>query len=150
MAIDAIEAAARPHLFPSLTREGAPALLETTGNPDCHLVLRGGTVPNHDADSVAAAGAMLDARGIGTGIVIDCSHGNSGKDPQRQGTVLRSVLAQRAAGNRRLVGVMLESHLVAGRQDQPEVYGQSITDGCLGWDETRELLEDAAASDVHA
>ncbi len=150
VAIDAIEAAARPHLFPSLTREGAPALLETTGNPDCHLVLRGGTVPNHDADSVAAAGAMLDARGIGTGIVIDCSHGNSGKDPQRQGTVLRSVLAQRAAGNRRLVGVMLESHLVAGRQDQPEVYGQSITDGCLGWDETRELLEDAAASDVHA
>jgi 3-deoxy-7-phosphoheptulonate synthase len=143
VAVDAMEAAARPHLFPSLTKEGAPALLETTGNDDCHLVLRGGAQPNYDPGSVADALAELDRRGRGAGIVVDCSHGNSSKDPSRQVDVAQSVAAQRAAGSARLVGLMLESHLVGGRQNiaRSMTYGQSITDACLAFDATRALVE---------
>ena len=123
-----------------MTKEGAPALLETSGNPDCHLVLRGGADPNYDAASVAAAVAGLAARELDAGIVVDCSHGNSRKDPANQPAVARSVQDQRSAGARRLVGIMLESHLLEGRQDSPVNYGQSITDACLGWEDTQSLL----------
>ena len=149
VAVDAIRAARAPHLFPSLTKEGAPAILETRGNPHCHLVLRGGTGsgPNHGAEHVAAARGLLEAAGITTGIMIDCSHGNSRKDPERQLPVLDDVLAQRRAGEVALRGVMLESHLEGGRQDLgagPLRYGQSITDACLGWEATERALRTLA------
>ncbi len=144
VALDAIVAAERAHLFPSLTKEGAPALLETTGNHDSHLVLRGGAAPNYDAESVNAAAAALAERNIETGLVVDCSHANSSKDPQRQPMIARDALRQRRGGQDKLVGLMLESHLVAGRQDQPQTYGQSITDACIGWEETAELLTELA------
>ncbi len=148
VALDAIVAAQRSHLFPSLTKEGAPALLETTGNHDSHLVLRGGSQPNFDADSVAAAIAALSARHIDTGLVVDCSHGNSSKDHRRQPEVARAVVKQRRDGQAKLVGCMLESHLIEGRQDDPVTYGQSITDACIGWEETHALLEELAAAEV--
>ena len=140
VAVDAVVAARRSHHFPSLTKEGAPALLETSGNEDCHLVLRGGARPNHDSGAVADAIDALDARGLDAGILVDCSHGNSGKDPARQRDGVDAVVRHRRAGSRRLVGVMLESHLVEGRQDEPVTYGQSITDACLGWAETERLV----------
>ena len=144
VAIDGITAASQPHLFPSLTKEGAPALLETTGNPDAHLVLRGGKEPNYDALSIQDARALLAARGIDAGIVVDCSHGNSNKDHEQQAIVARAVCQHRRqeAG---VVGLMLESHLVAGRQDQPVVYGQSITDACLDWQATVDLVREIYA-----
>jgi 3-deoxy-7-phosphoheptulonate synthase len=152
VAVDAIRAAARPHLFPTLTHEGAPAIYETAGNPDGHLVLRGGSAgANHDPASVAAAIDCLAAGEVATGIVVDASHGNSAKDPERQGEVVRSVLDQRRGGTAALRGVMIESNLVGGRQDaggrRPEelVRGQSITDACLGFEATEALLRDLAA-----
>ena len=141
VAADGIVAASQPHLFPSLTKEGAPALLETTGNPDAHLVLRGGSKPNYDAASIDEAHKMLKARDINTGIVVDCSHGNSNKDHTQQAVVARQVCEQRQAGTL-IAGLMIESHLVAGRQDEPLVYGQSITDACLDWQTTAELLRE--------
>ncbi len=140
VAVDALVAARRPHLFPSLTKEGAPALLETSGNEDCHLVLRGGAEPNYDEASVAAAADALRRRGLEAGILVDCSHGNSRKDPARQEDGVDAVLAQRRNAESRLVGIMLESHLVAGRQNGPVTYGQSITDACLGWADTERLI----------
>ena len=144
VAIDALVAARDSHHFPSITNEGAPTLFETTGNSDAHLVLRGGLQPNYDAASVASAADALAARGLDAGIVVDCSHGNSGKDPACQAECVESVLAQRRSGQERLVGLMLESHLVAGRQDEAIAYGQSITDACLGWGETLQLIERVA------
>jgi len=149
VAIDAIRAAAHKHLFPSLTKEGAPAILETNGNPDCHLVLRGGNHgPNFDGASVAAAQRLLAEARLPTGLVVDCSHANSAKRPERQKEVARDVLAQRRAGNAGLMGLMLESHLVAGRQELggPLTYGQSVTDACLGFEDTEALLEELAAA----
>ena len=146
VAIDALVAAKSPHLFPSLTKEGAPALLETTGNSDCHLVLRGGTKPNFDADTVAKATATLTQRGIDTGIVVDCSHGNSDKNPAMQRAVALSVKQQRRQNQANLAGIMIESHLVGGRQDSPVNYGQSITDACLGWSETEDLIQELSDS----
>jgi 3-deoxy-7-phosphoheptulonate synthase len=140
VAIDALVAAQSSHHFPSLTKEGAPALFETCGNKDCHLVLRGGPQPNYGSERVERSVDALTARGVDTGILVDCSHGNSGKDPARQGDALEAVLGQRRAGQRRLIGVMLESHLLGGRQNQATVYGQSITDACLGWEETESLI----------
>ncbi len=143
VAIDAIRAAAHKHLFPSLTKEGAPAILETNGNPDCHLVLRGGNKgPNWDQEHVAAAQRALAEAGLAKSLMVDCSHANSGKDPEQQPTVARGLLEQRLAGNADIRALMLESHLVAGRQDLSGVltYGQSITDACLGFDATRALL----------
>jgi 3-deoxy-7-phosphoheptulonate synthase len=142
VAIDAIRAAGHRHLFPSLTKEGAPAIFETGGNPDCHLVLRGGDRPNYDAAAVGAAQALLREAGLPDVVMVDCSHANSGKDPARQPEVASAVCAQRLAGNRGVRALMLESHLVGGRQDiGPALrYGQSITDGCLGFAETRALL----------
>ncbi|TMI05278.1 MAG: 3-deoxy-7-phosphoheptulonate synthase [Betaproteobacteria bacterium] len=149
VAIDAILTSRHRHLFPSLTKEGAPAILETTGNPYTHLVLRGGTEtgPNFGREDVARARAQLRSAGLAESIMIDCSHGNSEKDPERQLAVIDDVLAQRLAGESALKAIMIESHLVGGRQSLDSntlVYGQSVTDACLGFDGTRRALQELA------
>ncbi|MHB0820503.1 3-deoxy-7-phosphoheptulonate synthase [Stutzerimonas stutzeri] len=147
IACDAMRSAAHPHRHFGIDDLGHPALLETVGNPDTHLVLRGGHAgPNHDAESVAAARAALGKQGIAARIMVDCSHANSGKNPLRQPAVLQEVIAQRLAGDPSLRGVMLESHLFDGCQPLGDAlrYGVSITDGCLGWDATEKLLRGAA------
>jgi len=124
-------------------------MVRTSGNPDCHLILRGGRVPNYDSSSVAAACAELEQSDCMPSLMIDCSHANSSKQPARQVDVAADIAAQIAAGSRHVMGVMVESHLVAGRQvftpgsDDPAklAYGQSITDGCLGWDDSVTVLE---------
>jgi len=146
VAVEAILAARERHLFPSLTKEGAPAIFETTGNPHCHLVLRGGTVtgPNFGREAVAAALAGLRAANLPEVVMIDCSHGNSGKRPERQLDVVEDVLAQRLTGQLALKALMLESHLVGGRQEpggSALTYGQSVTDACLAFDDTRRAIE---------
>ena len=151
IAIDAIRAAAIGHQFLSVTKQGMVAIVETAGNPDCHVILRGSDRGrNDDPTSVAEAVAALRKAGVAERLMIDCSHGNSGKDYHRQREVVASVVAQRAAGPAPIMGVMLESHLVAGRQDCQDpaalAYGQSITDACVGWDETVELLQTLAGS----
>lgn len=145
VAVDAIVSAGSRHLFPSLTKEGAPAILETTGNPYCHLVLRGGskTGPNYEPEHVAAARAALRGANLPEVLMIDCSHGNSEKEPRKQIEVVESIQGQLGAGEAAIRGLMLESHLTAGRQDlgqRPLTYGQSITDSCLGFEETATLL----------
>ncbi|MBD9424230.1 3-deoxy-7-phosphoheptulonate synthase [Pseudomonas sp. PDM15] len=147
IACDAMRSAAHPHQHFGVDDLGRPALVETDGNPDTHLVLRGGhSGPNHDAASVAVARASLEKQGIAARIMVDCSHANSGKDPLRQPAVLRDVLDQRLAGDASLRGVMLESHLFDGCQAlSAELrYGVSITDGCLGWSGTEAMLREAA------
>jgi 3-deoxy-7-phosphoheptulonate synthase len=147
IACDAMRSAAHPHQHFGVDGLGRPALVETDGNPDTHLVLRGGHGgPNHDAASVALARAGLEKQGIAARIMVDCSHANSGKDPLCQPAVLREVLDQRLAGDASLRGVMLESHLFDGCQPlSAELrYGVSITDGCLGWSGTEALLREAA------
>src|SRR5262245_44869266 len=140
VAVDAILAARSRHLFPSLTKEGAPAILETAGNPYAHLVLRGGSEsgPNFDRASVESAVALLRAARLPEALMVDCSHGNSEKDAARQIDVAEALMANLKALPIR--AVMIESNLVAGRQDAPVVYGQSITDPCLGFEETAALL----------
>ena len=140
VAVDAIQAARSRHLFPSLTKEGAPAILETTGNPYAHLVLRGGseTGPNFDTASIQSAVQLLRAVQLPENLMIDCSHGNSEKDPARQIEVADAVM-QNLRGSP-IRAVMVESHLIAGRQNAPVTYGQSITDACLGFEETEALL----------
>jgi 3-deoxy-7-phosphoheptulonate synthase len=148
IALDAVAAAAQPHHFPAVTKDGHAAIASTTGNEDCHIVLRGGRTPNYDAKSVEAASAEAVQRDLQPRIMIDASHANSGKNPENQPAVIRAVSEQIAAGDRRIVGVMIESHLVAGRQDlkrgRPLVYGQSITDGCIDWDTSVVALETLA------
>ena len=147
IACDAMRSAAHPHQHFGVDALGRPALVETDGNPDTHLVLRGGhSGPNHDVASVAVARASLQKQGIAARIMVDCSHANSGKDPLRQPAVLRDVLDQRLAGDASLRGVMLESHLFDGCQAlSTELrYGVSITDGCLGWSGTEAMLREAA------
>ncbi|XQE68510.1 3-deoxy-7-phosphoheptulonate synthase [Pseudomonas sp. P3C3] len=147
IACDAMRSAAHPHQHFGVDGLGRPALVETDGNPDTHLVLRGGhSGPNHDAASVAVARASLEKQGIAARIMVDCSHANSGKDPLRQPAVLSDVLDQRLAGDASLRGVMLESHLFDGCQAlSAELrYGVSITDGCLGWSGTEAMLREAA------
>jgi 3-deoxy-7-phosphoheptulonate synthase len=151
VAVDAVRAAAEPHAFAGIDPNGTPAILYTRGNADCHIILRGGKgEPNYDASSVAAALGLLDATRLPARVMIDLSHDNSGKDHERQPHVAADVGRQIAGGNDAIVGVMLESFLVAGRQDlRPGAqlcYGQSITDGCVGWDTTVEVLEGLAAS----
>jgi 3-deoxy-7-phosphoheptulonate synthase len=146
VAVDAIVSARHPHCFPSLTREGAPAVLATTGNPDCHIVLRGGASgPNYDALHVARAGALLAKAQARPVVLVDCSHGNSGKRHDQQPQVAASIADQVAGGERAIIGVMLESHLVAGAQKHEAgralTYGQSITDACLSFDETLPVLD---------
>ena len=148
IACDAMRSAAHAHRHFGIDALGHPALVETAGNPDTHLVLRGGHAgPNFDAASVAAARAALEKQGIAPRIMVDCSHANSGKDPLRQPAVLAEVLTQRLAGDMSLRGVMLESHLFDGCQPlSGELrYGVSITDGCLGWSGTEQLLREAAS-----
>ncbi|AJE14730.1 3-deoxy-7-phosphoheptulonate synthase [Stutzerimonas balearica] len=147
IACDAMRSAAHPHRHFGIDALGHPALLETHGNPDTHLVLRGGhRGPNHDAASVAQARAALAKQGIAVRLVVDCSHANSGKDPLRQPAVLAEVIEQRLAGDVSLRGVMLESNLFDGCQPlSGELrYGVSITDGCLGWIGTERLLRETA------
>lgn len=152
VAVDAIVSAGHPHWFPSLTREGAPAVLATTGNHESHLVLRGGsrTGPNYAAPAIAEAVELLRGAGALPVVLVDCSHGNSGKQPERQGAVVQDVATQIAGGNRAIIGVMLESNLVGGAQPhaagQALTYGQSITDGCLAFDATVGLLDQLAAA----
>jgi 3-deoxy-7-phosphoheptulonate synthase len=152
VAVDAVEAARHRHLFPSLTKEGAPAILETRGNETAHLVLRGGTEtgPNFGAAAVRSAASLLTERNLPPAIIVDCSHGNSDKRPERQREVAFDVASQVEAGDCPIGGVMLESHLVGGRQDHQAggklVYGQSITDACLSLDETRPILDRLSAA----
>ena len=125
------------------------AIFATTGNPDCHVILRGGrNSVNYTAEAVAATCGKLEKAGLKLNVMIDCSHANSNKDHTRQGAVCRNVASQIAAGDRRIIGVMLESNLVAGAQKlvsgRPLTHGQSITDACLGWDETVGLLHELA------
>jgi 3-deoxy-7-phosphoheptulonate synthase len=144
VAIDAIRSARHPHWFPSLTREGAPAVLGTTGNEHAHLVLRGGSSgPNFSADKVEAAAALLRAAELPAHVMIDCSHANSGKDPAKQLVVAADIASQLAGGSRTIVAAMLESNLVGGAQDyrtKPLVPGRSITDACLAWEQTLPVL----------
>lgn len=151
VAVDAIQAARSRHLFPSLTKEGAPAILETTGNPYAHLVLRGGSEsgPNFDAPSIEKAMRLLRAAHLPEIVMVDCSHGNSDKDASRQIDVAQALMKN--LGTSPVRALMIESHLVAGRQNTPVNYGQSITDACLGFDETQPLLyrlADAAAAGI--
>ncbi|MES2563813.1 MAG: 3-deoxy-7-phosphoheptulonate synthase AroG [Pseudomonadota bacterium] len=153
IAVDAIRAAQAPHHFLSVTKGGHSAIVSTTGNEDCHVILRGGKQPNYDAASVAAAANDLSQAGIPARLMIDFSHGNSSKDAQKQLGVGHDVAAQVAGGDGRIFGVMMESHLNAGRQDlvpgKTLQYGVSITDGCLGWEDTVTVLE-ALAQAVQA
>ncbi|HXV04418.1 MAG TPA: 3-deoxy-7-phosphoheptulonate synthase [Solirubrobacterales bacterium] len=151
VAVDACRAAAAAHAFAGNDDNGTPAILHTSGNPDGHVILRGGRgVPNHGAEGVAAALAKLRAAGLPERLVIDASHDNSGKDPARQVAAAGEIADQVAAGNGAIVGVMLESFLVEGRQDLegggPLTYGQSITDACIDWDETVAVLDRLAAA----
>jgi 3-deoxy-7-phosphoheptulonate synthase len=148
VAVDAIRAASSGHLFPSLTKEGTPAILETSGNPDGHLVLRGGDLPNYSPQDIRRAVDLLTEHAINPRLIVDCSHANSGKDHEQQPLVAKAVAADRKSGQTAIAGIMLESHLVAGRQDHGGklVYGQSITDACIGIDDTARLLQDLAAS----
>ena len=150
VAVDAIVSARHPHCFPSLTREGAPAVLATTGNPEGHLVLRGGsrTGPNYDRESIHQAVTLLREAGALPVVLVDCSHGNSDRKPGQQAHVAADLAAQVAAGEPAIIGFMVESNLVSGNQPhEPKsrlVYGQSITDACLSFDETVPLLEKLA------
>jgi 3-deoxy-7-phosphoheptulonate synthase len=154
IAIDAIQAASRPHHFLSVHKNGQVAIVETRGNKDCHVILRGGKAPNYDAASVAAACAEIEAAKLPCRLMIDASHANSSKQHQRQIDVMRDVGAQMAAGNRCVFGVMVESHLHAGNQkftpgkDDPAKldYGRSITDACIGWDDSVNVLDILAAA----
>ena len=149
VALDAILASAHPHHFLSVTKQGVAAIFATRGNPDCHLILRGGASgPNYAAEHVAQAVDALARLGLPARVMIDCSHGNSGKDHRRQPEVVTAVAGQVAAGSRQLFGVMLESFLVDGRQDLkpgvPPVFGQSITDACMSWERTAPLFGELA------
>jgi len=148
IAIDAIQAAARPHHFLSVHKNGQVAIVETRGNVDCHVILRGGKAPNYDAASIAAACKEIEAAKLPCTLMVDCSHANSGKLHSRQVAVAGDIAAQIASGSRCVFGVMVESHLLEGAQrfaagkDDPAqlVYGQSITDACIGWDDSVRAL----------
>ncbi|MBQ5941895.1 MULTISPECIES: 3-deoxy-7-phosphoheptulonate synthase AroG [unclassified Massilia] len=148
IAADAIKAASQPHHFLSVTKGGHSAIVSTSGNEDCHIILRGGKAPNYDAASVEDACRQLAANGLAGRLMIDASHANSSKNPQNQVPVCADIGKQIAAGDDRIVGVMIESHLVGGRQDlvpgQELTYGQSVTDGCIDWDTSVGVLEGLA------
>src|SRR5947209_16865303 len=148
IAVDALKAARTPHHFLSVTKEGHSAIVSTNGNEDCHIILRGGKHPNYDAASVDAAAKELAASGLEQRMMVDCSHSNSQKMYQRQIDVAREIARQVAAGEERIFGIMVESHLKAGRQDlvpgKPLIYGQSITDACIGWEDSVPLLKNLA------
>jgi 3-deoxy-7-phosphoheptulonate synthase len=144
IASDAVKSASHPHHFMAVTKGGRSAIAATSGNEDCHIILRGGAGPNHDAASVEAASNELARAGVAPRIMIDTSHANSGKNPENQPLVAADIARQLSGGEARIMGVMIESNLVAGRQDvRPGValtYGQSITDGCIDWTTTEQVL----------
>jgi 3-deoxy-7-phosphoheptulonate synthase len=149
ISIDAIKSAAQPHYFLGHTKQGQSAIFGTKGNRDCHIILRGGrSTVNYTAEAVDAVSAQVEAAGLPLRLMIDCSHANCSKDYTRQPIVCRHVKSQIALGDRRIMGVMLESNLVPGAQElingKSLVYGQSITDACIGWDETLPLLRELA------
>ena len=148
IAIDAVNAASSPHVFMSLNKEGHSAIFSTKGNNDCHIILRGGKQPNYDAKSVQHAAEQLEKYGLKAQMMIDCSHANSMKDYLRQVDVCNNVATQITNGENRIMGVMLESHLIEGRQDviegQSLTYGQSITDACISWETTKTCLQNLA------
>ena len=150
VAIDAIKSASQPHNFLSVTKQGRSAIFQTTGNEDCHIILRGGKHPNYDMFSVDDAGSMLTKAGLPARIMIDASHANSRKIPARQLDVASDIATQVARGSRSIFGIMLESNLVEGRQDvvdgQALTYGQSITDACIHWEDTESLLQELATA----
>jgi 3-deoxy-7-phosphoheptulonate synthase len=145
IAVDAVQAASQPHHFMAVTKDGQAAVATTSGNGDCHVILRGGKAPNYDAASVDAACTAIDKAGLAGRVMIDVSHANSGKKPENQPLVVEDIAVRIAAGERRILGVMVESHLLGGRQElqpgQPLRYGQSITDGCLDWDSSVQVLQ---------
>jgi 3-deoxy-7-phosphoheptulonate synthase len=148
IAVDAIKAASQPHHFLSVTKGGHSAIVSTNGNEDCHIILRGGKAPNYDAASVDEACKAIAAQGLAPRLMIDASHANSSKKPENQVPVCADIGSQLAAGDSRIVGVMVESHLMAGRQDlvpgKELVYGQSVTDGCIDWEQSLQVLEGLA------
>jgi 3-deoxy-7-phosphoheptulonate synthase len=150
IAVDAIRTSAHPHCFLSVTKAGHSAIVLTTGNEDCHMILRGGKKPNYDAASVEMACKQLASAGLAQRLMIDLSHSNSEKDYKKQIDVGRAVASQIAAGDNRIMGVMIESHLKEGRQDlspgRELDYGQSITDACVGWEDTVMMLDELAQS----
>ena len=149
IAVDAIGAANNSHIFMSLTKAGHSAIFETNGNPDCHLILRGGNGgPNYEAQHVKEAVALLQKAKVEDKLMIDCSHANSSKQHERQLIVAQSIAEQLTNGSNNIMGTMIESHLIAGRQDvkpgEPLTYGQSITDACIGWEDSETILETLA------
>jgi len=150
IAIDAVQAAAHPHHFLAVTKDGRSAIAATSGNADCHVILRGGKSPNYDAASIAAVCEQLSAAGLKSRVMVDASHGNSSKKPENQPLVIADLAAQVAAGSTRISGVMVESHLEGGRQDlfpgKALKYGQSITDGCIDWQTSLGVLDKLACA----
>ncbi len=151
IAIDAILSASGEHTFLGGTKNGQTAIFATTGNPECHIILRGGRhLTNYDAASVDETSKQLETAGLPARIMIDCSHANSSKDYKRQVVVARDIAGQISAGDRRIIGVMIESNLVAGAQKRVAgkslVYGQSMTDACIGWPETVDMLRELATA----
>jgi len=150
IAVDAIKAAASPHHFLSVTKDGRSAIISTTGNEDCHVILRGGKTPNYDAENIEAVAKELAQSGLNAKVMVDCSHANSQRQYQLQKKVAANVAEQLNTGDDRIIGLMIESHLNEGRQDHEPgcalEYGKSITDGCLGWDDTVEILDMLAES----
>lgn len=146
IAVDAIRSASESHHFLGVTRGGQSAIVSTSGNPYCHVILRGGKQPNYDASSVDDVADMLAQPGLPQRIMIDASHANSRKKPERQADVARDIAHQVARGDRRIFGMMLESHLIEGNQSLGGdlVYGQSVTDACMGWERTEPLLREIA------
>jgi len=151
-AVHAIEAARHPQTFLGISGDGVASAVSTTGNPDCHVVLRGSdSGPNYSPKHVAEAERLLKKAGLDPVVLIDCSHGNSGKDPNRQGEVLRDIVAQRSSGTGSIIGAMLESNIVAGKQPLPSpagelIHGQSVTDACIDWETTERLVLELAES----
>ena len=150
IAVEAIKAASQPHHFLSVTKGGHSAIVSTNGNEDCHIILRGGKTPNYDAASVDEACKAIAAQGLAARLMIDASHANSSKKPENQIPVCADIASPVAGGDSRIVGVMVESHLVAGRQDlipgKELIYGQSVTDGCIDWSASVAVLENLAAA----
>lgn len=148
IAVDAIKASQHPHHFLSVTKEGHSAIVSTTGNEDCHVILRGGKQPNYQVNFVEEAAKAMGKSGLAARLMIDASHGNSEKVHKNQMNVVKNIQEQLAAGDHRIMGVMIESHLVEGRQDlipgQALTFGQSITDACVGWEDSLTILNDLA------
>jgi len=153
IAVDAVQAASKPHHFMALTKDGQAAIATTTGNAQCHVILRGGRTPNFDAASVGAVCTMIARAGLPARVMIDVSHANSGKQPDKQAAVVENIAEQIEAGEERILGVMVESNLLAGRQDfragTALIFGQSITDGCIDWDRSVQVLERLAGAVRH-